>query len=132
MMAGNNAKKKLYAIADALVVIEPFTILLQKMMATVYNGTPSRKGKVILFAQKLTFAAKFRPIAANLRRFGKLFLLINSQLMNDLFFFCFLQEKGYPERTLFGSQLANNILCSLFAPLMYYGKFLRLVLGKKT
>lgn len=59
MVAGKRARKKLYAMAEALVVNEPLTILLQKNTATVYTGTPSRKGKVILLAQKLILLVSF-------------------------------------------------------------------------
>ena len=47
---GKKAIKKENAIAEALVAIDPFTMLCQKKRATSYNGTPSKNGNLIFFA----------------------------------------------------------------------------------
>ena len=88
-------------MADALVVIEPSTILLQKNTVTVYTGTPSRKGKVIRLAQNLILLANRRPIAF---RFAlmELFLFVNSQLVYYLFALILFKKKIDPENALFG------------------------------
>jgi hypothetical protein len=117
---------------DALVVSDPSTILLQKNLATLYRGTPSKKGKVILFAQKLIFWVKMciRDFTVSLS--GMLFLFFYSELMYDFFICRLFQKKIYPERTLSGSQITNYIFCPFLSSLVNYGEFLRLVLTEKT
>ncbi len=59
MRKGNNAIKNEKAMAEALVVIEPPTILRQKKSATSYNGTPSKNGSVIFSARSAIFSPIF-------------------------------------------------------------------------
>jgi hypothetical protein len=53
MIPGKKAIKKENAMAEARVVIEPSTILLQKKIATLYKGTPSKKGRDTFFARSI-------------------------------------------------------------------------------
>jgi hypothetical protein len=49
IIVGNKATKKLKAIEDALVVIDPFHNPLRKNTATSYKGSLSKPGKTIFF-----------------------------------------------------------------------------------
>jgi hypothetical protein len=56
-IAGKSAIKKEKAMAEALVVIAPFTILCQKKTVTSYIGIPSKKGNETLRAFSLICSA---------------------------------------------------------------------------
>ena len=60
MMAGNIARIKLKAIAEALVEIAPSTIPFQKKRATSYSGIPSKNGSFINLALWLKSSARLR------------------------------------------------------------------------
>jgi hypothetical protein len=69
---GNKARKKLKAIPEALFEMEPCAILFQKNNETSYKGTPSKKGRVIFFAQDTIRNPRFfiplklnKPVAMN-------------------------------------------------------------------
>jgi hypothetical protein len=59
MTPGKRAIKKENAMAEARVVIEPSTILLQKNKATSYSGTPSKKGRETFWARSINFSPSF-------------------------------------------------------------------------
>lgn len=118
-MAGNNAIKKEKAMADALVVMAPFTMLCQKKIVTSYMGIPSKNGNETLRAFSTICSVIFLYVFRFRSPFviGS-FLIFNSKLVNVIFAITLFQKKINPEGSVTRSQVAYNILGSFFPSLM--------------